>query len=142
VTESNILTDAAGLVIFSQIRSSRRFTRHFEMKVFSHAPDALYLIMEGVRRAKSAQMFGHTQIRAEVLDPQGQSLGEGDLPIDALRSPKTSIRRVTAADETRWHRAVAGAKQAVLPYPPITVQPSGERGTRIEDVGFDFGGNP
>ena len=98
--------------------------------------------MEGVRRAKAAHLFGHTHIRVEVVDASGQSLGEGDVPLDALRSPKALIRRITPADETRWQRAVAGANQSVLPYPPLTVQPGGEQGTRIVDVGFDFGGNP
>jgi hypothetical protein len=41
-----------------------------------------------------------------------------------------------------WHRAVSGATQTILPYPPLTVQPCTEQGTRIEDVGFDFGGIP
>ena len=112
------------------------------MKRFTHVAGALYRIMEGVRRAKAAQMFGHTQIRAEVIDSTGHSLGAGEIPLDALRSPKALIRRVTPADETRWRRAVAGAQQPVLPYPSITVQPGGEPGTRIEDVGFDFGVMP
>ena len=98
--------------------------------------------MEGVRRAKAAQLFGHGQIRAEVVDRNGRSLGECDIPLDAIRSPKRLIRRVTRADERRWNRAVAGAQQAVLPYPPITIQPSGQPGTKLEDVGFDFGGTP
>jgi hypothetical protein len=112
------------------------------MDRFSHVPGTLYRVMEGVRRAKAAHLFGHTRIRAEVVDPNGQSLGEVDIPLDALRSPKTLIRRITPADQTRWNRAVAGAKQSALPYPPIIVEPCGEAGTRIEDVGFDFGGNP
>jgi hypothetical protein len=112
------------------------------MNGFSHVPGTLYRVMEGVRRAKAAHMFAHAQIRAEVVDPNGRSLGEGDIPLDALRSPKALIRRITPADETRWNRAVAGAKQSALPYPPIFVEPCGEEGTRLEDVDFDFGGNP
>jgi len=112
------------------------------MKRFIHVPGTLYRVMEGVRRAKAAQLFGHTQLRAEVVNPNGQSLGECAIPIAALRSPKPMIRRTTSADETRWNRAVAGARQPVLPYPPLTVQPCTEQGTRIEDVGFDFGGTP
>jgi len=112
------------------------------MQRFSHVPGTLYRIMEGVRRAKAAHMFAHAQIRAEVIDPSGKSLGEGELPLDALRSPKALIRRITAADQTRWNRVVAGAQQSVSPYPPISVEPCGECGTRIEDIGFDFGGNP
>src|SRR5689334_15904327 len=109
------------------------------MKRFTHVAGTLYRVMEGVRRAKAAHLSGHAQIRAEVIDPAGQSLGEGEIPIDALRSPKALIRRITPADETRWNRALTGARQAVLPYPPITVHPGAQHGTRIEDVGFDFG---
>ena len=112
------------------------------MTSFTHVAETYYRVMEGVRRTKAAQLFGHRWIRAEVVDASGHSLGEADLPIDSLRSPKLFIRRMTKADETRWNRAIAGAKQALPPYPPITVQPSREEGTRIEDIGFDFGDNP
>lgn len=112
------------------------------MKRFTHVAGVLYRLMDGVRRAKAAKMFGHTHIRAEVVDPNGPSLGECRIPIDVLRSPKALIRRITPADETRWNRVVAGASRQALPYPPLTVQPCGEQGTKIEDVGFDFGGNP
>src|SRR5438105_4326983 len=112
------------------------------MNRYSHGPGALYRVMDGVRRAKAAYMHGHKQIRAEVVDKSGQSLGQVDIPIDALRSPKRLIRRVTPADERRWNRAVAGAQQGALPYPLIMVEPCGEMGTKIIDVGFDFGGKP
>ncbi|MCI0638853.1 MAG: hypothetical protein L0Y72_24135 [Gemmataceae bacterium] len=112
------------------------------MKQFTHVAGALYRVMEGVPRAKAAALHGHSQIRAEIIDASGQSQGEGLLPLDALRSPKSVIRRITPADETRWNRAVSGAMQAVLPYPAILVQPCGEQGTKIEDIGFDFGGSP
>ena len=112
------------------------------MKRFTHVSGMIYRIMEGVRRAKAAHMLGHTRIRVEVVDPAGQSFGEADIPIATLRSPKALIRRITKADETRWIRVVAGAQQSILPYPPIVVQPGREQGTKIEDVGFDFGGNP
>jgi hypothetical protein len=112
------------------------------MPAFAHAPGALYRIQDGVRRAKAALIEGHQQIPVEVIDVNGQSLGKGEVPIEALRSPKKVIRRITPADETRWQRAVAGAQRAVLPFPPITVQPGGEQGTKIKDVDFDFGGNP
>jgi len=111
------------------------------MNHFEHPSGALYHILDGVRRAKAAQMLGHADIRAEVIGESGQSLGEGEIPIKVLRSPKTLIRRLTSADETRWSRVLAGAQEDVLSFPPITVQPSRERGTRIEDVGFDFGGD-
>src|SRR5262245_39938607 len=110
------------------------------MKRFTHVPGTLYRVMDGVRRAKAAQLAGHTQIRPEAFDPAGRSLAKGWLPLAALRSPKALIRRITPADETRWQRVVAGAQPGVLPYPPLTVQPGGEQGSRMEDVGFDFGG--
>lgn len=94
------------------------------MDSFNHVSGAIYRIMEGVRRAKAAHLCGHTQIRVEVIDSSGQSLSECDLPLDALRSPKRSIRRITSADENRWNRAMSGAQQTVLPYPPIIVEPS------------------
>jgi hypothetical protein len=112
------------------------------MQRYTHVSGTLYLVMDGVRRAKAARMFGHSKIPALVVDASGQSLGEGEVPIDALRSPKNLIRRLTAADERRWHRIVAGAKQEILPYPPITVQPGSERPSKIEQVGFDSGDAP
>jgi len=112
------------------------------MNQFTPVSGTLYRVMDGVRRAKAAYLCGHTNIQAEIVDANGQSLGECQVPLDALRSPKALIRRITPADETRWNRAVAGAGQPVLPYPPITVQPSTKQGIRIEDIGFDFGGNP
>lgn len=62
------------------------------MDRYVHQAGTIYRIMEGVRRAKAAQLFGHTEIRAEVVDPSGQSFGEGEIPIDSLRSPKEKIR--------------------------------------------------
>ncbi len=112
------------------------------MSAFVHAPGDLYRIMDGVRRAKAAWMSGHAVVRAEVVDASGQSLGAGDVPIDALRSPKALIRRITRADEGRWNRALAGARQIVLPFPPLTIQPCSDTGTKIEDVDFDYGGLP
>lgn len=112
------------------------------MVQFTHVPGAVYRIMDGVRRAKAAQLHGHSEMRAEVIDPSGQSLGEGMLPLRALRSPKPLIRRITPADERRWRRVIEGAQKTVLPFPLLLVQPSGEQGTTIDKVGFDFGGNP
>jgi hypothetical protein len=39
------------------------------MKHHAPVPGSLYRVMEGVRRAKAAQMLGHTQIRVEVIEP-------------------------------------------------------------------------
>jgi len=131
-----------GKAIMGRSQETATSRRVLGMRRFAHVPGTLYRIMEGVRRAKAAHMLAHSQIRAEVIDRNGQSLGEAELPLDTLRSPKALIRRVTPADKRRWDRVVAGAKQSVLPYPPISVEPCSELGTKIEDIGFDFGGNP
>ena len=112
------------------------------MSSFSHVPGNLYLIMEGVRRAKAAHLHGHHHIRTEVVDRSGVSLGEGEIPIDSLRSPKRLIRRVTPSQLSRWQRAEEGAENAPFPFPPIVIQPTQRRGTSLQDVGFDFGGVP
>jgi hypothetical protein len=112
------------------------------MKRFTHISGQAYRITDGVRRAKAAQVAGHLEIEAEVIDSTGISLGHADIPIDSLLSPKALIRRVTHADEARWQRVVRGTQHAVAPFPPITLQPGGGQGTRIVDVDFDFGGNP
>jgi hypothetical protein len=51
------------------------------MKRFNHASGTVYRIMDGVRRAKAADQAGHTEIQAEVVEPNGQSLGEGAIPV-------------------------------------------------------------
>ena len=112
------------------------------MKRFTHVAGTRYRIIDGVRRAKAAQMLGHAQIRAEVIDRSGLSLGEAEVPIDALSSPKLEIRRITRPDESRWKRVLQGARQSVLPYPAITIQPATVSGTRLIDVIFDFGSPP
>lgn len=104
-------------------------------------PDLEFEITDGVRRAKAAFVAGHTSIQAELIDRNGKRVGQFDVPIEALYSPKAEIRRVTRVDEYRWRRAVQGASQAALPFPPILVQ-IGSRGTKIRDVQFDFGGRP
>ncbi len=104
------------------------------MGLFTHVPGNLYLIMEGVRRAKAAQLHGHSFIRTEVVDQSGRSLGETDIPLDSLRSPKRSIGRATPTEQARWQRADEGAKQAVLPFPKIVVQPTKQAGTALHDV--------
>ena len=88
------------------------------MLQFTHAPGAIYRIMDAVRPAKAAQMHGLLEIRAEVVDPSGKSLGEGLIPLAALRSPKLLIRRVTPADERRWRRVILGAQMKDLPFLP------------------------
>ncbi|MBI2803382.1 MAG: hypothetical protein HYX68_00180 [Planctomycetes bacterium] len=109
------------------------------MNSFIHEAGNLYLIMDGVRRAKAAQLHGHDQITAEIVDGSGISLGNGYIPLDALLSPKRSIRRITSSDQNRWERVIEGASHATLPFPPIVVQPTKKRLTRLVDVEFEIG---
>jgi hypothetical protein len=108
---------------------------------FVPQPGDTYRISEGIRRAKAAKLAGHNRILAEVFHADGTSLGVHWLPLDALFAWNSTIRRVTRADEIRWKRAESGARQVVLPYPPILVYHS-QRGTALADVQFDFVGNP
>jgi RHS repeat-associated protein len=77
---------------------------------------ARYLILDGVRRAKAAEMMGHPSVRSLDLSTKAVI----DLPIDALNSPKPVIE-LQGAGLDRWLRALkdVGSGQ----YPPITVQP-------------------
>ncbi len=109
------------------------------MTPFIHETGNRYLIMNGVRRAKAAQLQGHDRIAAEVVDRAAVSLGECEIPIDALLSPKRTIGRISRSDVTRWERADDGAKNSTLPFPPILVQPTKKAGTSLADVEFDFG---
>lgn len=98
-----------------------------------------YQIIDGVRRAKAARLAGHSSICAEIVDRNGHITEESQVAIDVLLSPKRAVRRITKADEERWGRALKGAKNSELPFPPILIQP-GEKGTAMHDVSFDFGG--
>lgn len=105
--------------------------------------DETYEIIDGVRRAKAAQMSGHQTILAKLYAIGASKLiREFEVSIHQLRSPhKSSIRRVSPADRTRWNRVVSGAKQNPLPFPPIEIV-TGSRGAKIEDISFELGDNP
>ncbi len=106
--------------------------------MYVHVVGTTYRIIDGVRRVKAVLLAGYETIPAVVYEPQGSQLGECDIPLDALLSSRDFIPRKTRADETRWKRAVDGAKVWPLRFPPISVVP-GKRGWRMADVEFDFG---
>ena len=106
--------------------------------MFIHVEGATYRIVDGVRRTQAALLAGHLSIPAVVFSPQGLELGECELPIESLLSSRQSIPRISAADETRWQRAVEGAAAWPPLFPPISVIP-GKRGWPSADVGFDEG---
>jgi len=109
------------------------------MARFAHEPGNRYLILDGVRRAKAAQLHDHGGILAEIFDRSGASLGTCQIPLDALVSPKKSIRRVTAPEQVRWQRAEEGAKEPKLPFPAIFLQPTKRKKPVLSDVDFEDG---
>ena len=108
---------------------------------FVPQPGDTFRIHEGIRRAKAAQLAGHRSILAEVFGKDDKSLGVHALSLDSVLAWNPTIRRVSQADEIRWKRAEAGARQAVLPFPPIMVYHS-TKGIPLRNVKFDFTGNP
>jgi len=105
----------------------------------SKAGDETFEILDGVRRSKAADLVGNSTVPAEIIDSQGRQLGKADLPIDSLRSPKSSIDISTNSAADRFFKNnLEPAKAGSVP-PPIMVTP-GNRGTRIKDVTLDTGG--
>ena len=95
-----------------------------------------YEIVDGVRRAKAAQLNGNKKINAQILDEKDRLVGQGDLPIDSLRSPKSSINLTNSqVNMDRFMDTLDRTKAGSRP-PHITVT-RGNRGTNIKDVGFD-----
>lgn len=97
------------------------------------APET-FEIIDGVRRAKAAQLAERGTIRAEIM-VDGTVARTVDVPIENLRSPfKSEIDISTPRGEARFNRVMRGT-QAGDELPPILVQP-GERGPSIFDVVF------
>src|SRR5438045_2324396 len=77
-----------------------------------------FRIIDGVRRAKAADMLGHDTIPAEIFDAEtGASLGTRDLPIDSLRSPKDVIDLSRQVDMDRWQNVYNLTKSGSVPPP-------------------------
>jgi hypothetical protein len=93
----------------------------------------MYEIIDGVRRAKAAEIAGRTGIEAEV-HMAGRIVRRETIPLDALRSPKEAISTAEAGLD-RWldtlRKTLSGSKP-----PPIQVTP-GTRGTPIPNVRID-----
>ena len=99
--------------------------------------DDTYEIIDGVRRAKAADLVGNGTIPAEIMDATGNSVAT-HLPIDKLLSPKSVIDVGPGPAMDRWKKTYDLTKSGSAP-PPILVVP-GKRGTSIKDVGFGVGG--
>jgi hypothetical protein len=93
-------------------------------------------IVDGVRRAKAAELAGQTSIRANV-EVGGRVVETLDVPLSSLRSPFKSAIDITSNPGTmgRFQNILNGTR-AGDPLPPITVQP-GTRGPSIFDIFFE-----
>ena len=99
------------------------------------------MLVDGVRRAKAAQLAGIATLPVRLVYSSGHLSDEFEVELDSLLSPKSEIRRVTASDEIRWTRVVQGCSQKPCSFPSLLVK-VGTRGTLIADVYFDFGNSP
>jgi hypothetical protein len=96
-------------------------------------------ILDGVRRAKANQLLGNQTVPANIFNAEGKLVGQGNIAVDALRSPnKSVIDMSTQTDVNRYMRIQNGLQQGNT-LPPINVTP-GSRGVRIEDIIFDATG--
>ena len=68
----------------------------------------------------------------------GQVVAQGNLPLSALRSPKTAIDVNTPSLMQRWLNVLNGTRAGDA-LPPIRVQP-GQQGTPLPLVDFRFEG--
>jgi RHS repeat-associated protein len=97
-------------------------------------------IIDGVRRAKAADLVGKKTITAQILDGEGKVVSERNIPLDALRSPnKSSIDMTSQTAADRFMR-VQKATQKGDKLPPIQVTP-GNRGVNVKDVQFNTTGD-
>ena len=104
------------------------------------AENPTYEIVDGVRRAKAADLIGNKTIPAQIVDSQSKVVGQGNVAVDALRSPnKSSIDMSSQAAVDRYMR-VQGATQSGQKLPPITVTP-GNKGVPVKDVQFNTKGD-
>jgi hypothetical protein len=88
-----------------------------------------YMINEGVRRAKAADLAGHRTIWAQV----GQSTTETKVPVDSLPSPKKVIDVRAPRELVRWQSIERGMSEEPDLLPPIHVL-QGSRGVPIRQV--------
>ena len=96
------------------------------------APEQLYEILDGVRRAKAAAEAGEATIPAQI-----NGVGDViDVSIDQLLSPKESIDASSEAALQRWLTTLERTLSGETP-PPITITP-GSVGTPIANVPVIF----
>jgi|SRR3954451_20701149 len=90
-----------------------------------------YRILEGVRRAKAAQLAGHATIWAEIAGHEADK--EAQVAVDLLLSPKKEIRISSRKERLRWESIRDGMAEEPDLFPPIIIR-RGARGTLISEV--------
>jgi hypothetical protein len=96
-----------------------------------------YVIVEGVRRAKAAELLGWTEIACVIHgDPTGAVI---ELPLAALRSRRLTVEVDTAKKHARFYDLFR-TMQSGQPIPPLVVT-SGRHGVPITEVRFDLTGD-
>jgi len=92
-------------------------------------------ILDGVRRAKAADLVGNSTIPAEIIGADGRLIGTQNVPINQLLSPKPSIDVSTVDYWDRFMNTLNQTKAGSVP-PPIKITP-GVNGTPIPNVPLD-----
>jgi hypothetical protein len=104
-------------------------------KYFTKGGKVTYEIIDGVRRAKSAELLGNQTIRANIYK-NNKLIDSVDIPIDSLLSPnKSSIDVSSGRKMDRFMNILNGMKgNASLPL--IDVE-AGCKGVKICDIQLD-----
>ncbi|MES2949848.1 MAG: RHS repeat-associated core domain-containing protein, partial [Pseudomonadota bacterium] len=109
------------------------------IKASRAAAEQTYEISDGVRRAKAAELLGKKTVPANIFSPDGKLIGQGDIPISALRSPhKDSVDMSNQINVDRYMSVQKGMQQGD-DIPRIDVTP-GNRGVSVKDIKFDTTG--
>ncbi len=93
----------------------------------------MFEILNGVRRAKAAELHGVTFVVAKVYDTDGRLVELRDVPLTDLRSPKAVLDLTASALEAIRFRRLQSLLFAGIVLDPIEVTP-GATGTPIPDV--------
>jgi RHS repeat-associated protein len=93
-------------------------------------------IIEGVRRAKANQLLGNSTVPANIFNAEGKLVGQGNIAIDALRSPNKSVIDISTQAQLDRYMSIQRGLQQGANIPPISITP-GTRGVPIQDIIFD-----
>lgn len=94
-----------------------------------------FTIIDGVRRAKAAEMLGAKTIPA-TIQVGGRTVARIEVSIEALRSPKASIDVSNMTEAKRFSTTLELTRAGSVP-PPISIEPGGV-GIPISDVNFSY----